>query len=169
MKVIEATQDHRLVLNTSVLVEKFQLNPFTPKSDQYQISPPASPVILHHTVWRTWLFIAYSDERWLYHQFSLPHSHISFKKGWESVTFDLSTNLTCGSSSSGTMLFVGSLISSWDLSTPVAKSCAKNCLMRTRFHAFQRSLSESRLIATGTCWVDDRFLVAVSSRFELGR
>ena len=36
-------------------------NPFTPKSDQVQISPVASTVILHHTVWRTWLFIAYSD------------------------------------------------------------------------------------------------------------
>ena len=35
------------------------LKPFTPKSDQCQISPAASPEILHHTVWRTWLFIAY--------------------------------------------------------------------------------------------------------------
>ena len=33
------------------------LNPFTPKSDQIQIFPAASPEILHHTVWRTWLFI----------------------------------------------------------------------------------------------------------------
>ena len=39
------------------------INPFTPKSDQCQIS--SSPVILHHTVRRTWLFIAYLDERWL--------------------------------------------------------------------------------------------------------
>ena len=39
------------------------VSPFTPKSDQFQISPAASPEILHHTVWRTWLFIAYSDER----------------------------------------------------------------------------------------------------------
>ena len=39
------------------------LNPFTPESDQCQISPAASPEILHHTVRRTWLFIAYSDER----------------------------------------------------------------------------------------------------------
>ena len=39
------------------------LNPLTPKSDQLQISPAASPEILHHIVWRTWLFIAYSDER----------------------------------------------------------------------------------------------------------
>ena len=39
------------------------LNPFTPKSDQCQISPAASPQILHHTVWRTWLFITYLDER----------------------------------------------------------------------------------------------------------
>ena len=26
-------------------------------------SPAASPEISHRTVWRTWLFIAYSDER----------------------------------------------------------------------------------------------------------
>ena len=36
-----------------------------PESDQCQISPPAPPEILHHTVRRAWLFIAYSDERWL--------------------------------------------------------------------------------------------------------
>ena len=35
-------------------------NPFTPKSDQCQNSPAASPEILHRTVWRTRLFIAYS-------------------------------------------------------------------------------------------------------------
>ena len=46
-------------------------------SDQLQISPAASPVILHHTVWRTWLFIAYSDKRRLCHQFALPHWYIS--------------------------------------------------------------------------------------------
>ena len=50
------------------------INPFTPESDQCQISPAASPEIWHHIVWRTWLFIAYTDERWLYHQFSLPHT-----------------------------------------------------------------------------------------------
>ena len=33
-------------------------NPFTPKSDQFQISPAASPVILHHILWRIQLFIA---------------------------------------------------------------------------------------------------------------
>ena len=31
---------------------------------------------LHHTVWKTWLFIAYSNERWLCYQFSLPHLYI---------------------------------------------------------------------------------------------
>ena len=46
-------------------------------SDQFRISPADSPEIFHHTVWRTWLFIAYSDERWLYNQFSLPHLYIS--------------------------------------------------------------------------------------------
>ena len=43
---------------------EFLVNPFTPESDQCQISHPAPPEILHHTVRRTWLFIAYSDERW---------------------------------------------------------------------------------------------------------
>ena len=65
------------------------LNPFTPKSDQFRISPSASQEILHHTVWRTWLFIAYSDERWLYYQFSLPHLHVSPQEGWENVIFEL--------------------------------------------------------------------------------
>ena len=41
------------------------LNPFNPESDQCQISPAASQEIWHHTVWRTWLFIAYSYEIWL--------------------------------------------------------------------------------------------------------
>ena len=36
-------------------------NPFTPESDQCQNSPAESQEIWHHTVWRTWLFIAYSD------------------------------------------------------------------------------------------------------------
>ena len=35
-----------------------EINPFTPKSDQFQISPAASPVIIHHIVWRIQLFIA---------------------------------------------------------------------------------------------------------------
>ena len=50
------------------------ITPFNPKSDQCQISPAASPEILHHTLWRIWLFIAHSDERWLCYQSSLPHS-----------------------------------------------------------------------------------------------
>ena len=41
--------------------------PFTPGSDRAQISPAASPVISHHTVWRTWLFIAYSDDERFYY------------------------------------------------------------------------------------------------------
>ena len=65
-----------------------RMNPFTPKSDQCQISPAASPEILHHTVWRTWLFTAYSDERWLHYQFSLPHPYISLQEGWENALFE---------------------------------------------------------------------------------
>ena len=56
------------------------LNPFTPKSDQFHIFPAASPEILSHTVWRTWRFMAYLDERWLYYQFSVA-SHIHFSLG----------------------------------------------------------------------------------------
>ena len=33
---------------------------FTPKSDKFQISSITLPETIHHTVWRTWLFIAYS-------------------------------------------------------------------------------------------------------------
>ena len=58
---------------------KMLLNPFTPKIDQFQISPAASPEIIHHTLWRSWLFIGYPDERWLYYQSSLPHLYISLK------------------------------------------------------------------------------------------
>ena len=58
------------------------LNPFTPKSDQVQISPVASPVILHHTVWRTWLFIAYSDWKMILVPVltTIPHLYISLEK-----------------------------------------------------------------------------------------
>ena len=66
---------------TNVGMHKLQfINPFTPKSDQCQTSPAASPVILHHIVWGTWLFIAYSDERWLYHKI-LTASPIHFSLG----------------------------------------------------------------------------------------
>ena len=65
------------------------LNPFTPESDQCQNSPATSQEIWHHTVWRTWLFIAYSDEKWLYYKFSLHHSYNRFLKGWENTLFEL--------------------------------------------------------------------------------
>ena len=65
------------------------INPFSPESDQCQYSPAASQEIWHHTVWRTWLFIAYSDEKWLYYKFSLHHSYNRFSKGWENTLFEL--------------------------------------------------------------------------------
>ena len=65
------------------------INPFTPESDQCQNSPAASQEIWHHTVWRTWLFIAYSDEKWLYYKFLLHHSYNRFLKGWENTLFEL--------------------------------------------------------------------------------
>ena len=64
-------------------------NPFTPESDQCQNSPAAPPEILHHTVRRTWLIIAYSDERWLYYEFLLPYLYIFSLKGWENGLFEL--------------------------------------------------------------------------------
>ena len=68
---------------------KTAFNPFTPKGDQVQISPVASPVILHHTVWRTWLFIAYSDWKMILVPV-LTTSLIHFSwKGWENVLFEL--------------------------------------------------------------------------------
>ena len=77
-------------LRFSKFVMHFQpFNPFTPESDQCQNSPAASQEIWHHTVWRTWLFIAYSDEKWLYYKFSLHHSYNRFLKGWENTLFEL--------------------------------------------------------------------------------
>ena len=67
----------------------WSFNPFTPESDQCQNSPAASQEIWHHIVWRTWLFIAYSDEKWLYYKFSLHHSYNRFLKGWENTLFEL--------------------------------------------------------------------------------
>ena len=52
--------------------------------------PLQSQEILHHTVWRTWLFLAYSDETWLYHQCNTSLIHF-FLKGWENVLYELST------------------------------------------------------------------------------
>ena len=52
-------------------------NGFTSKSNQFQISPAASQQLLHHTVWRTWLFIAYSDGRWLYYQSKMYSIHLT--------------------------------------------------------------------------------------------
>ena len=60
------------------------------RSGQCRISLAASPEILHHvTVWRTWLFIAYSDERWLcsINSHTTPLVHFSLK-GWENVFFE---------------------------------------------------------------------------------
>ena len=65
-----------LVWDCDKLCSIYESHPFAPKSDQCQIPPTAAPEILHHTLWRTWLFIAYSNERLLYYQFSLPNLNI---------------------------------------------------------------------------------------------
>ena len=81
---------HMLFLNEKPpILGDLHINPFTSESDQCQNSPAASQEIWHHTVWRTWLFIAYSDEKWLYYKFSLHHSYTRFLKGWENTLFEL--------------------------------------------------------------------------------
>ena len=70
--------------------------PFTPESDQCQNSPAASQEIWHHTVWRIWLFIAYSDERWLYYKFSLHHAYNCFLKGRENTLSELRSERALG-------------------------------------------------------------------------
>ena len=39
------------------------------------------------TVWKTWLSIAYSDERGLYYQFSLPHLYMFYFKNGGRIYF----------------------------------------------------------------------------------
>ena len=55
-------------------------NPFTPKCDQFQISPAASPAILHHAVWRTFhsFSLLTQIERWLLDQLSLQYLTYTF-------------------------------------------------------------------------------------------
>ena len=48
----EPTQQQERILVFQKLM-RLIFNPFTPKSDQIQISPAASTEISHHTVWRT--------------------------------------------------------------------------------------------------------------------
>ena len=77
-----ANSDERWLYDCQFSLPHFTLlfNPFTPKSDQFKICPAASPEILHHTVWITWLFIANSDQILSYYQFSLPHLYIPVQK-----------------------------------------------------------------------------------------
>ena len=59
---------------------EFWLTLSLPRVISMSNSPAASPEILHHTVWRTWLFIVYSDERWL--SCYLTHILPLQLKGW---------------------------------------------------------------------------------------
>ena len=60
-----------------------------PRVINCKFPPSASPEILHRPVSRTWLFIAYSGERWSYLPI-LAISLIQFSlKGWENVLFEL--------------------------------------------------------------------------------
>ena len=62
---------------TRVITFKFPLQPHRTRA----------PEMLPHTVWRTWLFIAHSDEIWLYYQLSLPHLYFSLQKvgSWQNL------------------------------------------------------------------------------------
>ena len=83
---LEPTQMKDEYNNIPVISLAYFLNS---ESDQCQNSPAASQEMWHHTVWRTWLFIAYSDEKWLFYKFSLHHSYNRFLKGWENTLFEL--------------------------------------------------------------------------------
>ena len=79
------SSQHLLFTKVSIKTRYFnsvriEINPFTPKSDQFQSPPAASSEMLHHTVWKTRLFIAYSDERWLYYQFALLTYTVIFRR-----------------------------------------------------------------------------------------
>ena len=69
LKAIGVRHDNRWLGSSWYLhkVSSWQRWPYSTRvfveSDQVQISHASSPVVLHHTVWRTWLFIAYSDEK----------------------------------------------------------------------------------------------------------
>ena len=115
-------------------------NPFTPKSDQCQISPAASPEILHYTVWRTWVFIALL--RWkLIILPILATSLVHFSlKGWENVLFELGSgrvNITAlslrqGSKMSIFVFWIGSGFNHWVSQTPLPNSCpVENCNQHT--------------------------------------
>ena len=69
---------------------ELEFSTFTPNSNQFQISPAASPEILHHTVWGRLLFIAL--HRWkLIILLILTTSPIP--KGWENVLYMYFLNL----------------------------------------------------------------------------
>ena len=63
-------------------------NPFTPKTDQYQISPTAlTRNITSHSMEN----VAFHGlfRWWLYYQFSLHHLHIFSLRGWKNELFEL--------------------------------------------------------------------------------
>ena len=59
------------------------INPFTPKSNQFENSLAASPELnmTSHNMKNLYrIIVAYPDKRWVYYQFSLPHLYIYFHK-----------------------------------------------------------------------------------------
>ena len=58
-------------------------------ADQCQISPAASSEFSHHTVWRTWLLIAYSHMKDDYTTNSHYLTYTFLFKNWEDVLFEL--------------------------------------------------------------------------------
>ena len=64
------------LLHCVLMIINQMVNPLTPKSDQRQTFPAASPEILRHTVGRSWLGLKYGYAT----QFFLPHPYISPQK-----------------------------------------------------------------------------------------
>ena len=86
-------KNHRwLTLNTKkgLPISTPQFDPFTPKSEQFQMSPSASPEMLYITSPSMNLtFHSFSDDRWSYYQFSLPHLYISLEKSEKTYFWNL--------------------------------------------------------------------------------
>ena len=97
--------------NSNYLSYAFLFNPFTPKSDQFQISPAASPEILHYTGWRTWLSITILL-RWK--MIILPilttSLYILSWEGWENVLFGLGSERVPPTILPGMLIFTDSVL-----------------------------------------------------------
>ena len=102
------------------------------KSDQFQISPAASPDMIPHSM-ENLSFHSSLGWKLLSHQFSLPHLSIFFK-GWENVLFELGSERVKMTELFSVDTYPPSTISSMASRTPSKLS------MRARFSTFFLSI-----------------------------